>query len=203
MDGGQPGVETYKVIVLGSGGVGKSALTIQLVQGRFSAAYDPTIEDSYKKTIVVDGKELSLDILDTAGQDDFAAIRDTYMRVGQGFIIVFAVNDPTSFDAVEKFHKDIKMANGKDDIPIVVCGNKCDLPDRNITKEDGEAMCSNLGVKYIETSAKTNLNVQESFTELTRMMRAQNPSVNQAKTGGENKDNNKDESGGGGCCEIQ
>lgn len=194
--------ETYKVIVLGSGGVGKSALTIQLVQGRFSAAYDPTIEDSYKKSIVVDNKELSLDILDTAGQDDFAAIRDTYMRVGQGFIIVFAVNDPTSFDAVEKFYRDITMANNRDDIPIVVCGNKCDLPDRPVTKEDAQQLCDQLKVKYIETSAKTNMNVMESFVELTRMMRKQNPALQEATTGADDAGKNKKDEGSGGCCIV-
>lgn len=203
MDTNQPGVEAYKVIVLGSGGVGKSALTIQLVQGRFSAAYDPTIEDSYKKTIVVDNKELSLDILDTAGQDDFAAIRDTYMRVGQGFLIVFAVNDASSFDAVEKFQKDIRMANSNRDVPIVVCGNKCDLPDRTISKEDGEAMCNGMKVKYMETSAKANLNVQESFVELVKMMRAQNPAMQNPTPAATTETKATVREGKGGCCEIQ
>ena len=162
-------METYKVVVLGAGGVGKSALTIQLVLGRFVSAYDPTIEDFYKKTISVDGKDTTLDILDTAGQDDFAAIRATYMRNGQGFILVFAVNDGFSFDAIDKFQRDVKITCRKDDIPIIVCGNKCDVEDRKFTQE--EAFCSSNDLKYYETSAKTNQNILEAFSELTRQMR--------------------------------
>lgn len=200
MDGGASGLETFKIIILGPGGVGKSALTIQLVQGRFSAAYDPTIEDSYKKVIVVDGKEYNLDILDTAGQDNFASIRDTYMRVGQGFLIVFAVNDPSSFDNVDKFYRDIKLANEKENVPIVVCGNKCDLPDRQVTKEEAENLCNNFKVKYIETSAKNNINVMESFVQLTQLILAQKPSSNPTpKADEKNEDPNQ---GKGGCCET-
>lgn len=203
-------MENYKVIILGSGGVGKSAITIQLVQNRFVAAYDPTIEDSYKKTLNVDDKDVSLDILDTAGQDDFAAIRTTYMRSGQGFVVVFAVNDPSSFEAVDKFQSDIKVTSGKDNIPIVVCGNKCDIPDRDVTEDEAKQYCQEHGLVYFETSAKDNYNVQESFIEVVRMMRKQDPN-NQAASGGggEQKEKNskskksddkeKDE---GGCCLI-
>ena len=209
-------MEEYKVVVLGSGGVGKSALTIQLVQGRFVAAYDPTIEDSYKKMIGVDGQDVSLDILDTAGQDDFAAIRATYMRSGQGFVVVFAVNDTSSFDQVDQFVGDIKATSEKEDIPIVVCGNKCDLPERDIKKEDAEAFCREVGVTYFETSAKNNLNVTEAFVAVTKMMRKQNPAAiakaqQESKAeggaaGGEKKGkSNEGGSSGGsdGCCEIQ
>ncbi|KAH0790872.1 GTPase KRas isoform X2 [Histomonas meleagridis] len=195
-------METYKVVVLGAGGVGKSALTIMLAQGRFVTTYDPTIEDSYKKTIVVDDKDVTLDILDTAGQDDFAAIRSTYMRSGQGFIVVFAVNDPTSFDSVERFQKDIRVTSGKDDIPIIVCGNKCDLEGRQIKKEDAEQLCQSYNIKYFETSAKTNYNVTEVFAEITRMMREQNPALNASGSKKEEKKEAGGEGGGGSCCNI-
>ncbi|OHS99869.1 Ras-like protein 2 [Tritrichomonas foetus] len=201
-------METYKVIVLGSGGVGKSALTIQLVQCRFVASYDPTIEDSYKKMINVDDKDVSLDILDTAGQDDFAAIRATYMRSGQGFIVVFAVNDPTSWDQVDKFQSDIKVTSGKDDIPIVVCGNKCDIEDREVKEDEARQYCREKGLTYFETSAKNNYNVHEAFVEVTRMMRKQNPAVQKETQGGGDKpkkssdDSNNKSEGGGGCCNI-
>ena len=201
-------METYKVVVLGSGGVGKSALTIQLVQRRYVAAYDPTIEDSYKKMIAVDGQDVSLDILDTAGQDDFAAIRSTYIRSGQGFLVVFAVNDPSSFDAIDHFVQDIRAASDKEDIPIVVCGNKCDLQQRDIKKEDAEKFCQELNVKYFETSAKNNVNVTEAFVEVTRMMRRQNPAAPQQKTSqtvekDHKKDGKSNKNKDGSCCEVQ
>lgn len=201
-------MEKFKVIILGSGGVGKSAITIQLVQNRFVAAYDPTIEDSYKKTLNVDDKDVSLDILDTAGQDDFAAIRTTYMRSGQGFVVVFAVNDPSSFEAVDKFQSDIKVTSEKEDIPIVVCGNKCDIPDREVTEDEAKQYCQERGLKYFETSAKDNYNIQESFIEVVRMMRKQNQSNQPANSGGETKEKktkeskNNTEKGEGGCCSV-
>ena len=202
--------EIYKVVVLGFGGVGKSALTIQLVQGRFVAPYDPTIEDSYKKMIKVDGQDVSLDILDTAGQDDFAAIRSTYMRTGQGFIVVFAVNDVPSFDGLEHFVEDIRAVSDKEDIPIVVCGNKCDLQERSIRREEAERWCQEEKVKYFETSAKNNVNVTEAFVEVTRMMRKQNPALQQGTREADKKDGKKDRKGSsnsqnesGACCAIE
>ncbi|TWW64344.1 Ras-related protein R-Ras p23 [Takifugu flavidus] len=85
--------ERLKLVVVGGGGVGKSALTIQFIQSYFVSDYDPTIEDSYTKICTVDGKETRLDILDTAGQEEFGAMREQYMRSGEGFLMVFALND--------------------------------------------------------------------------------------------------------------
>ena len=77
----------YKLVVVGAGGVGKSALTIQLIQNQFMEEYDPTIEDSYRKQVVVDKEACHLDILDTAGQEEYSAMKDQYMRTGEGFLI--------------------------------------------------------------------------------------------------------------------
>jgi small GTP-binding protein len=197
-------METYKLVVFGSGGVGKSALTIQLVQGRFVIAYDPTIEDSYKKTILVDGVEVSLDILDTAGQDDFKSLRQTYMRTGKGFLLVFALNDIASFDAIETYQRDIQQTAERDDVPIVVCGNKSDRPDRTVKREDAEKFCAESHLTYFETSGKNNVNVTEAFTELTRQMRAQNPDRAAAPSGAPDPGPAAEPGpgGSGGCCEI-
>merc|ERR1711916_68155 len=78
----------YKLVVLGSGGVGKSALTVQFVQNIFVDKYDPTIEDSYRKQTEIDGQQCLLEILDTAGTEQFTAMRDLYMKDGQGFGLV-------------------------------------------------------------------------------------------------------------------
>ncbi|XP_014383730.1 PREDICTED: histone-lysine N-methyltransferase SMYD3 [Myotis brandtii] len=95
-----PGAMTeYKLVVVGAGGVGKSALTIQLIQNHFVDEYDPTIEDSYRKQVVIDGETCLLDILDTAGQEEYSAMRDQYMRTGEGFLCVFAINNTKSFES--------------------------------------------------------------------------------------------------------
>ncbi|XP_059239071.1 ras-related protein R-Ras isoform X1 [Mustela nigripes] len=91
--GDPPPSETHKLVVVGGGGVGKSALTIQFIQSYFVSDYDPTIEDSYTKICAVDGVPARLDILDTAGQEEFGAMREQYMRAGHGFLLVFAIND--------------------------------------------------------------------------------------------------------------
>uniref|UniRef100_A0A8V0YZV2 RAP2C, member of RAS oncogene family n=1 Tax=Gallus gallus TaxID=9031 RepID=A0A8V0YZV2_CHICK len=91
----------YKVVVLGSGGVGKSALTVQFVTGTFIEKYDPTIEDFYRKEIEVDSSPSVLEILDTAGTEQFASMRDLYIKNGQGFILVYSLVNQQSFQKTE------------------------------------------------------------------------------------------------------
>jgi small GTP-binding protein len=194
--------ESYKLVVLGSGGVGKSALTIQLVQGRFVLVYDPTIEDSYKKTVTVDGREVLLDVVDTAGQDEFKGMRQTYIRSGKGFLLVFALNDIRSFNALDEFQRDIRAGADRDDLPVVVCGNKCDLPERAVTREQAERLCSEYGFTYFETSSKNNVNVTEAFLELARQMRAQNPDAAPPGEAPAPPKEAEPAAGGGGCCRV-
>uniref|UniRef100_A0A915EQK2 Uncharacterized protein n=1 Tax=Ditylenchus dipsaci TaxID=166011 RepID=A0A915EQK2_9BILA len=97
----------YKLVVVGDGGVGKSSLTIQLVQNQFIEDYDPTVEDSYRKEVFIDGQVALLDILDTAGQEEYSAMRDQYMRSGEGFLLVFALDQLTSFESIQRYQEQI------------------------------------------------------------------------------------------------
>ena len=99
-----------------AGGVGKSALTIQLIQNHFVDEYDPTIEDSYRKQVVIDGETCLLDILDTAGQEEYSAMRDQYMRTGEGFLLVFAVNNAKSFDDISSYREQIKRVKDAEEV---------------------------------------------------------------------------------------
>ena len=162
----------YKVVVFGAGAVGKSALTIQFVQGYFITDYDPTIEDSYKRVLQVDGENIQLDILDTAGQDDFAPMRTSYMRQGKGFIIVYAIDDRASFEEVEVFHRDLVRTKNMNKVPCVFCGNKCDLEDKRVvSKDEGTELADRLGGQFFETSALANVNIENAFTALIRMIK--------------------------------
>ncbi|KYO41552.1 hypothetical protein Y1Q_0006325 [Alligator mississippiensis] len=105
---------------LSRGGVGKSALTIQLIQNHFVDEYDPTIEDSYRKQVVIDGETCLLDILDTAGQEEYSAMRDQYMRTGEGFLCVFAINNTKSFEDIHQYREQIKRVKDSDDVPMVL-----------------------------------------------------------------------------------
>eukprot|EP01091_Cochliopodium_minus_P016639 TRINITY_DN62_c0_g3_i1.p1 TRINITY_DN62_c0_g3~~TRINITY_DN62_c0_g3_i1.p1 ORF type:complete len:196 (+),score=54.38 TRINITY_DN62_c0_g3_i1:73-660(+) len=183
----------YKLVILGGGGVGKSAMTIQLVQSQFMDEYDPTIEDSYRKQVTIDDETCLLDILDTAGQEEYSAMRDQYMQGGEGFLIVYAINSRDSFDEVTTFRDQILRVKDADKVPMVVCGNKCDLDnDREVSRTEGEDLTKSFGVPFFETSALSRINIEESFFQLVREVRKHNQSS--TTTGGKGKEK---KSGGG------
>jgi len=166
--------DSIKCVIMGCGGVGKSAITLQLMQNRFIEGHDPTIEDSYQKYINVDGKPCRLDILDTAGQEEFKSMRSQYMRQGQGYILVYSVTDRASFEKTKEFHDEVVRAKGgKENVVMVMVGNKCDLKDdRQVTTEEGEKKAEEYGTPlFFETSAKTNTNVQNVFDQIIRRCR--------------------------------
>ncbi|OQV20512.1 Ras-like protein 1 [Hypsibius exemplaris] len=171
MSGDKSKMTEYKLVVVGAGGVGKSALTIQLIQNHFVEEYDPTIEDSYRKQVVIDSETCILDILDTAGQEEYTAMRDQYMRVGQGFLLVFAVNNPKSFADIDRYREEIRRLKDSDHIPMVLVGNKCDLTSRQVETSQASQVAQSYGIPFIETSAKTRLGVDDAFQTLVREIR--------------------------------
>jgi len=139
----------YKIVVVGSGGVGKSALTVRFIQGNFVEKYDPTIEDSYRKQVEVDGVACMLDILDTAGQEEFSALRDQYMKTGQGFVMVYNITSLASFFAVKDLKDQIMRIKDIEKVPMILIGNKCDLAsERAVSYEEGEEQAKNLNVNF-------------------------------------------------------
>ncbi|XP_059165451.1 ras-related protein R-Ras2-like [Physella acuta] len=124
--------QSYKLVVVGGGGVGKSALTIQFIQSYFVTDYDPTIEDSYTKQCVIDEHVARLDILDTAGQEEFSAMREQYMRSGEGFLLVYSVIDRSSFEEIFKFHRQILRVKDRDEFPMLLVANKSDLDSQRV-----------------------------------------------------------------------
>nr|AAT81171.1 ras [Mytilus edulis] len=161
----------YKLVVVGAGGVGKSALTIQLIQNHFVEEYDPTIEDSYRKQVVIDGETCLLDILDTAGQEEYSAMRDQYMRTGEGFLCVFAVNNTKSFEDINQYREQIKRVKDADEVPMVLVGNKVDLPTRTVGAKQARPVADSYNIPYVETSAKTRQGVDDAFYTLVREIR--------------------------------
>eukprot|EP00005_Dracoamoeba_jomungandri_P005535 CAMPEP_0174260798 /NCGR_PEP_ID=MMETSP0439-20130205/10569_1 /TAXON_ID=0 /ORGANISM="Stereomyxa ramosa, Strain Chinc5" /LENGTH=194 /DNA_ID=CAMNT_0015345129 /DNA_START=21 /DNA_END=606 /DNA_ORIENTATION=+ len=172
-------LQEYKIVVLGSGGVGKSALTVQFVQGIFVEKYDPTIEDSYRKQVEVDNTQCMLEILDTAGTEQFTAMRDLYMKNGQGFVLVFSIIAQSTFNDLPDLREQILRVKDMDDVPMVLVGNKCDLSDqRVVTTEQGESLAAKFnGCAFLESSAKTKVNVEQIFYDLIRQINRLNKSV--------------------------
>lgn len=162
-------LKEYKLVVVGGGGVGKSALTIQLIQTHFIDEYDPTIEDSYRKNCVIDGEEVVLDVLDTAGQEEYSAMREQYMRTGEGFLLVYSINSRNSLEELASFYEQIIRVKDDENVPVLIVGNKCDLEiERQVSYDEGLALANQLGCKFLETSAKQRINVEEAFYSLVR-----------------------------------
>ena len=152
--------------------MGKSSLTIRIVQNTFVKDYDHTIEDSYTVSLVIDGTTCRLDILDTAGQEEYRAMNDQYKRTGEGFLCVFAVNDPKSIEAVDYHINKIKQLKEDDSVPIVLVANKSDLAYQKVADRLWAQQCaSDNGIPLIETSAKTGLGVHDAFFQLVRQIR--------------------------------
>jgi len=154
----------YRITVVGAGAVGKSAVTVRFIAGNFVEKYDPTIEDSYRKQIEIDGIACILDIMDTAGQEEYSALRDQYMKTGEGFILAYSVTSRPSFEFSAKLRSNIIRMKEAQDFPIVLVGNKKDLVDeRQVPTDEGKALAEKFGTPFVETSAKTNDNIGDAF----------------------------------------
>ncbi|XP_061495779.1 ras-related protein Rap-1b isoform X2 [Rhineura floridana] len=154
----------YKLVVLGSGGVGKSALTVQFVQGIFVEKYDPTIEDSYRK-------------------EQFTAMRDLYMKNGQGFALVYSITAQSTFNDLQDLREQILRVKDTDDVPMILVGNKCDLEDERVVgKEQGQNLARQWNnCAFLESSAKSKINVNEIFYDLVRQINRKTPVPGKAR----------------------
>ena len=179
-----------KLAVLGQTLVGKSALTYRFISDKFPTEHDTTIEDQYKINTTIDEHNCRLEILDTAGQDDYQSMLDTWINFAEGFVLVYSIDDRESFESLkDKYDRVVK--NKSDDVySVIIVGNKCDLEDkRKVTKEEGESYAKSKGVDFMEVSALKTINVKETFVKLAHNLL-------------EKKVTQKTEAGGDKCCII-
>jgi len=162
-----------KLVLVGVGGVGKSASTITYVSNIWVSEYDPTIEDSHRKQVSIDDKVSMLDILDTAGQEEYESMQDQWFRTGEGFLCMYSITSRKSLSEIERLRNKILRIKDKPAVPMVLVGNKCDLVDeREVTEKDGKDVAAKFGgVPFFETSAKNHINIDESFEALVREVR--------------------------------
>eukprot|EP01111_Echinosteliopsis_oligospora_P016241 TRINITY_DN6661_c0_g1_i1.p1 TRINITY_DN6661_c0_g1~~TRINITY_DN6661_c0_g1_i1.p1 ORF type:complete len:215 (+),score=39.48 TRINITY_DN6661_c0_g1_i1:110-754(+) len=155
--------KTYKLVMLGDGGVGKTAVTIRFVNDRFVTEYDPTVEDAYKKNHEIDGKQITVDITDTAGQEEYTSgLQDKFIREGEGFILVFSIVSKNSFLRIKEIRDKITWTKDSEEVPILILGNKADLASkREVTTQEARDLAMSWGCPYLETSAKTGDNINE------------------------------------------
>lgn len=126
----------------------------------------------------VDGEPCVLEILDSAGTEQFSAMRDLYMRNGEGFVLVYSLTALGTFHDIPEMHEQICRVKDTTDVPVVLVGNKCDLGDqRTVPFVDGQALATKLGhcCTFMEASAKQKLNVDKIFVDLVRQIREMNP----------------------------
>ena len=159
----------FKLIVIGEPYVGKSALVERLCGRPFKPFYEVTIGVEFEsKTTQMDDKIIKSHIWDTAGQEQFASIVATYFRDCAGAFLVYDVENDRSFERLEHWRNQLSSYNEGRGVPVVLIANKCESSSRVISTEEGEKYAIKHNMKYIETSAKNNINIKNFFKLLLR-----------------------------------
>ncbi|KAI1358021.1 putative small G-protein Ras2 [Xylaria arbuscula] len=180
----QPGPLVPLVVVLGDSGVGKTALTIQWCHQQFVKTYDPTIEDSYRTRAMIDGQTYPLEVLDTAGHEDFGKLQDHWISQADGIILVYNITERNTFRSIRHLVEQVlsvKEWHTKDkapdtvrpeSLPIMIIGNQCDRSDkREVDENEGHALAKKYGCMFVEASAKHNRNVKKAFFDVVKLLR--------------------------------
>ncbi|CAF1553983.1 unnamed protein product, partial [Rotaria sordida] len=152
----------YKLCIIGEGAVGKTSLATQFAQGIFISKYDPTIENVFRKTVEIDGKQFIVEILDAAGMENFTVMRDLYIQNSDGFVIVYSITSLVTFNQLHLIYNQI-MNIKKQQPAMVLVGNKVDLSDmkRIVRRDKGQTLADKWMCPFYETSAKDPINVDE------------------------------------------
>lgn len=158
-----------KVIVVGDGAVGKTAISVRFTEDKFKDDYKMTIGVDFSiKTMEVANKRIKIQIWDTGGQEQFSYVRPLYYKGSMGGFIVFDVTNRQSFYNVGKWFKEVYDNTGQ--IPIILVGNKIDLPDIQVTKQEAQKMAQQYNTLYFTTSAKSGASVNLVFDTLVKMI---------------------------------
>ena len=191
------GIPTKKLIIIGDGSVGKTAMLLNFVDDIKAGLTNSTIGVDFKSKIIeVNNQKIKLQIWDTAGQERFRNIAISYYRRSDGIALVYDVSSQLSFDHIPKWMDSIAK-NVTNTIPTILIGNKIDL-DNKISLEQGQNMASEYNVPFFQTSAKTGEGINEAFTKLAEMV-LQNQSesednsikIEEDTEGTQNTDNSK------------
>ena len=160
---------TFKILTIGESGVGKTSILRRFVDNKFLKTHLATIGIDFKtKNLNINGQEIKLKIWDTAGQERFRNITTQYYKSADGIILVYDVTDEASFEKIRDWMEQILSNTQKDEIGLVLLGNKCDMEPRNITEEQGNKMAGDLGINYFETSALSGQGINDAFEQLTK-----------------------------------
>jgi len=162
----------YRVVVFGAGGVGKTSLVMRFIDDTFRDSYIPTIEDTYRKVISSNKAVCTLQITDTTGSHQFPAMQRLSISKGHAFILVYSLMSRQSLEELKPILELIGEVKGSlEGFPVMLVGNKCDEEGgaREVSTKTGEALQNMWKCKYMETSAKNNINITELFEELLKL----------------------------------
>ena len=160
-----------KILILGDSGVGKTSILIKYINNKFDESHIATIGVDYMdKTIKYKNINVKLQIWDTAGQERFRNVISSYFKGAHGILLIYDITARDSFKELENWLGEVER-NATPQVLKILIGNKCDLDEqRQITVDEGEAFAARNGMKFIETSAKNNTNVNEAFEALAKIM---------------------------------
>lgn len=166
----------FKILLIGDSGVGKTCILCRFSDDSFNPSFISTIGIDFKmKTIEINGKKIKLQIWDTAGQERFYTITSTYYRGAMGIMLVYDVTDGKSFDSIGKWLRNIDE-NANEDVVKMIMGNKCDMEDKRvISTERGQEVAKHHDIPFVETSAKTNINIIRAFHDITAKILEKQP----------------------------
>lgn len=159
-----------KLLLIGDSGVGKSCLLLRFSDDSFTTSFITTIGIDFKiRTVELDGKRIKLQIWDTAGQERFRTITTAYYRGAMGILLVYDVTDESSFNNIRNWIRNIEQ-HASDNVNKILVGNKADMDEskRAVPTSKGQALADEYGIKFFETSAKTNFNVEQVFFSIAR-----------------------------------
>ncbi|XP_027728869.1 ras-related protein Rab-37 isoform X1 [Vombatus ursinus] len=162
-----------KVMLLGDSGVGKTCFLIHFKDGAFlSKTFIATVGIDFRnKVVTVDGMKVKLQIWDTAGQERFRSVTHAYYRDAQALLLLYDITNKSSFDNIRAWLTEIHEYAQKD-VVIMLLGNKADVSrERVVRSEDGETLAREYGVPFMETSAKTGMNVELAFLAIARELK--------------------------------
>ena len=162
-----------RIIALGSGGVGKTAVFYRLMNESFIEDANPTIEENYRKQVAVDNIIATTDFLDHYGQEEYMPMLEHQLRFASGIFFMYSITSQESFDEVTgKYYEIMKRVKEDVKLPAILIGNKLDLEhQRAVTTEMGQELASKLGVSFYEASAKTGVNVLACLEAIIREIR--------------------------------
>ena len=192
---------TFKILTIGESGVGKTCILRRFVENKFLKNHLATIGIDFKtKTLTINNQEIKLKIWDTAGQERFRNITTQYYKGADGIVLVYDVTDDASYEKIRDWMDQILSNTQKDDIGLVLLGNKCDMEPRSVTEEQGNKLAEELKISYFETSALTGQGIKEAFEQLTRdIMKKKGVGENTGDVGLDLK-KTKNKNGKGDCC---